>query len=64
MGNAVSKKLAEHFECTVCMEQFKKPKVLPCLHTFCMMCLQKLLKKQGSDHIITCPECRQDAKVS
>ena len=64
MARSVSEKLTEHFECLVCMEQFKEPKVLPCLHTFCMTCLQKLLKKQGADHVITCPECRQDVKVS
>ena len=64
MASVVSEKLPEHFECAVCMEQFKEPKVLPCLHTFCMRCLQKLLKKQGPDHVITCPECRQNAKVS
>ncbi|XP_067053335.1 E3 ubiquitin-protein ligase TRIM45-like [Acropora muricata] len=63
MANVVSEKLPEHFECAVCMEQFKEPKVLPCLHTFCMRCLQKLLKKQGADHVITCPECRQNAKI-
>ena len=64
MANALSEKLTVHFECAVCMEQFKEPKVLPCLHTYCKMCLHKLMKKQGADHVITCPECRQDAKVS
>ncbi|XP_015773537.1 PREDICTED: tripartite motif-containing protein 45-like [Acropora digitifera] len=52
----------KHLECAVCMEHFKEPKVLPCLHTFCKDCLKVLIKKQGSDHVITCPECRQDAK--
>lgn len=64
MASAVSEKLAEHFECAVCMEQFKEPKVLPCLHTYCKMCLQDLLMKQGSDYVINCPECRQEAKIA
>ena len=64
MAGAVSEKLTVHFECAVCMEQFKEPKVLPCLHTYCKMCLQELLKDQGSDYVINCPECRQEAKVS
>ena len=50
--------------CAVCIEQFKEPKVLSCLHTYCKECLVKLVKKKGRDHIITCPECRQDTKVS
>ena len=64
MASAVPEEVAERLTCAVCMEQFKEPKVLPCLHTYCKACLEKLVKKQGSDHIITCPECRQDSKVS
>lgn len=64
MASAVPEEVTEHLTCAVCMEQFKEPKVLPCLHTYCKACLGKLVKKQGSDQIITCPECRQDSKVS
>ena len=39
-----------------------RAKVLPCLHTYCKGYLVKLVKKQGLDHFITCPECRQDTK--
>ena len=28
--------------CSVCLETFKEPKVLPCCHTFCKECLTKL----------------------
>ena len=43
--------------CAICIyiEQFKEPKVLPCLHTYCKGCLVKLVKKQGLDYFITCP---------
>ena len=64
MATAVPVELRERLTCAVCMEQFKEPKVLPCLHTYCKKCLEKLVKKQGSEQVITCPECRQDAKVS
>ena len=64
MAHAVPEEVTEHLTCPVCMEQLREPKVLPCLHTYCKACLQKLVKKQGSDHIITCPECRQDLTVS
>ncbi|XP_077997165.1 E3 ubiquitin-protein ligase TRIM45-like [Glandiceps talaboti] len=41
--------------CTICLDQFKDPKSLPCLHTFCESCLETLYKKKGS---LECPSCR------
>ena len=64
MASVVPKKVNEHLECAVCIEQFQEPKVLPCLHTYCKGCLEKLVKKKGPGYVITCPECRQDAQVS
>lgn len=30
------------FKCPMCRRLFVEPKVLPCLHTFCLRCLQEL----------------------
>ncbi|XP_070546073.1 E3 ubiquitin-protein ligase TRIM56-like [Ptychodera flava] len=46
--------------CTICLEQFKSPKILPCLHTFCQQCLVTLVEKTGS---LNCPECRQQYQL-
>ena len=35
MASVVSEEVIERLTCAVCMEQFKEPKVLPCLHTYC-----------------------------
>ena len=64
MATAAPEEVNKYMSCAICFERFKEPKVLPCLHTYCKECLVKLMKKKGSDHIITCPECRQDIKVS
>ncbi|XP_077985199.1 E3 ubiquitin-protein ligase TRIM71-like [Glandiceps talaboti] len=40
--------------CSICMEQYDKPKILPCLHTFCLKCLEDYVKKKG---ISNCPTC-------
>ena len=38
--------LGKELECAVCLEQYKEPKVLPCLHSFCKKCLEGLLTKE------------------
>ena len=41
----------ENLRCSICLESFKEPKVLPCCHTFCKGCLSKLpvMKKPESE---------------
>ncbi|XP_070572077.1 tripartite motif-containing protein 2-like [Ptychodera flava] len=51
---------ADFLCCTICLEQFKSPKILPCLHTFCESCLVTLVEKEGT---LNCPECRQQHEV-
>ena len=42
---------SESLRCSICLETFKEPKVLPCCHTFCKSCLAKLplMKKPESE---------------
>ena len=53
------KKTAEHLSCPVCRQLFKNPKFLPCYHSYCEGCLEKIMERSK----ITCPECRQEAIV-
>ena len=39
--------------CVVCFEPFNDPQILPCLHTFCKSCVDRI--KSGSK--IKCPTC-------
>ena len=56
--------LEKQVECPICLEQFKEPKVLSCLHSYCKSCLQKYVTKTSDkQHKITCPECRQETQV-
>ena len=41
-----AKAIEELLECTICLEQFKNPKMLPCQHTFCENCLQNLVENR------------------
>ena len=55
------KKVAGHLTCPICYELYKKPKYLPCYHSYCEECLVKM-QKPGSDSI-TCPECRKTSAI-
>ncbi|XP_063408866.1 E3 ubiquitin-protein ligase Midline-1-like [Mytilus trossulus] len=54
--------------CTVCLETFKCPKYLPCLHTFCTACINTyILSTVGEEKTKTtfkCPICRQDVLMA
>ena len=50
---------AENLNCPVCYQLFNNPKYLPCHHSYCEQCLEKM---QVESKII-CPECRMEAKV-
>ena len=45
-----------NLKCSICMELFSDPRLLPCLHTHCLKCLQSLVSDQKSD--FGCPQCR------
>jgi len=49
----------EHVCCPVCTNRFTDPKLLPCLHTFCLHCLQRIQATSGIRDTILCPECRR-----
>ena len=55
--------LHEEVSCSVCMTTFTDPKQLPCLHSFCLHCLNGILRTSGRHDIITCPECRKESRV-
>ncbi|KAI8498561.1 hypothetical protein Bbelb_237630 [Branchiostoma belcheri] len=60
MAEAVLSQITGDFlECTICLEPYKDPKILPCLHTFCKGCLEKFVANQGeAKDRFPCPTCR------
>ena len=62
MAESLRCKVEEHLTCSVCLEPFKDPKVLPCLHSYCHECIVNLAKNANSD-TIDCPECRLSVQV-
>lgn len=53
------------FDCPICLEKLRNPKYLPCLHTFCALCIQSLIDSSILDCVtnnktisFNCPVCR------
>ena len=56
--------LHDEISCSVCMCTFTDPKQLPCLHSFCLHCLNGIQRTSGVNGKITCPECRRQFQIS
>ena len=52
----------EIFQCAICLENMlnRRPKALPCLHTFCADCIKNLISPYN---IAKCPVCRKKSEV-
>ena len=50
------KKIQDQVTCGICLDSYKKPKLLKCFHVYCEQCLQHLVR--GGDGL-PCPQCRK-----
>lgn len=49
--------------CPICLDVFDNPKSLPCLHAFCLKCLQGYFKDKCPGDEEHCPECREKFQI-
>lgn len=56
--------ISRHLNCRLCKRLIRSPKLLPCLHSFCQVCVESLAQKLAPNEYLTCPLCKTDAKVS
>ena len=49
--------------CGLCLDTFKDPKVLPCCHTFCKPCLERVAEKTRQKGRLICPQCRGEHPI-
>jgi len=60
--DTAAKQLNEITECPICMNVFTDPRVLPCIHTFCLDCLKRIsgTVQKGPGDKLPCPLCRKE----
>ncbi|KAL4241103.1 hypothetical protein ACF0H5_001881 [Mactra antiquata] len=66
MAGVISRRsYEEHVTCPVCMDLFTDPRTLPCLHTYCMECLNRYItsvSKSGEEKGFNCAVCKTFTK--
>ena len=55
--------LKEEVTCSVCIHLYEEPKQLPCLHIFCLECLNDLARTNTRHGKIKCPLCQVEVAV-
>ena len=50
-------------ECCICAEEYSDPRMLPCIHTFCLGCLEKVGHDKEPGESMMCPMCRAEFKI-
>ena len=56
--------IEQQLTCAVCLDIYSNPKTLPCLHSFCQQCLERLpVNPQGNKRFIACPTCRTSVQL-
>ena len=59
-SDEVQKRLEDEITCPICQDHFQEPKILPCLHYYCKLCIHRLALRAGDNRPFACPECRND----
>ncbi|XP_063408211.1 uncharacterized protein LOC134691576 [Mytilus trossulus] len=65
-GEKVKEDVDDLLICTICLDTFKEPKYLPCLHTFCKSCINTYIVSTvtgNNPNGFKCPVCRQPVPI-
>ncbi|XP_076360885.1 uncharacterized protein LOC143252517 [Tachypleus tridentatus] len=52
--------LKELVRCSICLDRLSIPKMLPCQHTFCLLCIQNCIVGSGEAARLRCAQCRSE----
>ncbi|XP_067899250.1 E3 ubiquitin/ISG15 ligase TRIM25-like [Heterodontus francisci] len=51
--------LEDELTCAVCLHVYQDPVALPCLHSFCLTCIEEVWAETGGLGRVECPQCRR-----
>ena len=54
---------ADMLHCSLCLDEFKDPRALPCLHKFCLDCLVQLCASSQHHGKLKCPMCQEQHQI-
>lgn len=63
MASSVQRAVDDILECPICIETMTDTRVLPCIHTFCLACIQQHGNDTKRCETISCPCCRRTCPV-
>ena len=59
------KYLDEITECPICTNVYTDPRVLPCVHTYCLKCIEGWSQqRKPEEKLMACPLCRKEINIS
>jgi len=50
-------------ECPICKNESQNLRLLPCIHSFCLECLERYCRDNLPGDDVPCPECRTDFRI-
>ena len=50
-------------QCAICQEDIKDPRLLPCVHSFCLECLQRYCRDAVEGDDMPCPLCKNEFEI-
>ncbi|XP_033645558.1 E3 ubiquitin-protein ligase TRIM56-like [Asterias rubens] len=63
-GSALEKIRKDYLECSICHKEYREPKLLDCLHSFCKHCLLEYHTTNYKDaKMLICPLCRKETQL-
>jgi len=63
MESSLSSQVDDITQCLICLEEFDSPRSLPCLHSFCLRCLQGYYGGEMPGAMAQCPACREEFTI-
>jgi len=49
--------------CPICQDELKDPRLLPCIHSFCLECLERHWRDKEPGDDVPCPVCRHEFQI-